>query len=126
MENLKFEEISEAIKQFEYYDNYIKKAKEEIRKLSKEEVKEINKTTCLHIDRQPQTNYTYSAEYKAEVEKIKAKFPPEKEVIEDYKIKLTTQNVAIIRKTEELQKLANNNITTLRKMSASVNKSKRK
>lgn len=126
MENLDIEKLAEAVAQFNYYDEYIKKAKEIIRSLSEEEITRINSTTSLNIDRQPQTNYKYSDEYKAEEKKLKEKFPPEKEVIENYKIKLTLSNATIIRKTNEVRKLAENNITTLRKLSASVNKSKRK
>lgn len=126
METLDIEKLAEAVQQFDYYDNYIKEAKELIRKLPQKEVDKINTTTMLHIDRQPQYNYTYSAEYKAEVEKLKEKYPAEVDKIDNYKIKLTTQNVTVIRKAEEVRKLAENNVTTLRKLSATVSKAKRK
>ncbi len=126
METLDIEKLAEAVQQFDYYDNYIKEAKELIRKLPQKEVDKINTTTILHIDRQPQYNYTYSAEYKAEVEKLKEKYPAEVDKIDNHKIKLTTQNVTVIRKAEEVRKLAENNVTTLRRLSATVSKAKRK
>ena len=126
METLDIEKLAEAVQQFDYYDNYIKEAKELIRKLPQKEVDKINTTTILHIDRQPQYNYTYSAEYKAEVEKLKEKYPAKVDKIDNYKIKLTTQNVTVIRKAEEVRKLAENNVTTLRRLSATVSKAKRK
>jgi uncharacterized protein YxeA len=126
METLDIEKLTEAILQFDYYDNYIKEAKALIRKLPQKEVDKINEETTLHIDRQPQYNYTYSAEYKAEVEKLKVKFPATKEVKENYNITLTTQNATAIRKATEVRKLAENNVTTLRRLSAAVNKAKRK
>ena len=126
METLDIEKLAEAVQQFDYYDNYIKEAKELIRKLPQKEVDKINTTTILHIDRQPQYNYTYSAEYKTEVEKLKEKYPAKVDKIDNYKIKLTTQNVTVIRKAEEVRKLAENNVTTLRRLSATVSKAKRK
>lgn len=126
METLNIEKLTEAILQFDYYDNYIKEAKALIRKLPQKEVDKINEETTLHIDRQPQYNYTYSAEYKAEVEKLKEKYPAKVDKIDNYKIKLTTQNATVIRKVTEVRKLAENNVTTLRRLSAAVNKAKRK
>lgn len=125
MKELNIEELAQAIQQFDYYDNYIKQAKELIRKLPQKEVDKINETTILHIDRKAKTFTTYSAEYKAEVEKLKALYPATKETKENYTITLTTQNVTVIKKAKEVRKLAGNNITALRKMSASINKSKR-
>lgn len=125
MKELDIEKLADAIQQFEYYDNYIKEAKELIRTLPQKEVDKINKTTILHITRSHKTFTTYSAEYKAEVEKLKELYPAEKEVKENYNIKLTTQNITVIRKAEEVRKLASNNVTTLRRMSASIHKSKR-
>lgn len=126
MGELDIERLAEAVAQFNDLDQFIKSQKEIIRTLSQEEVNEINETTSLHIDRSPKTFTTYSAEYKAEEKKLKEKYPPEKEVKENYNITLTLSNATIIRKVAEVQKLAKNNITTLRKLSASVSKCKRK
>ena len=126
MEALDIEKLTEAILQFNYYDSYIKEAKELIRKLPQKEVDKINEETTLHIARSPKTFTTYSEEYKAEVEKLKVRFPATKEVKENYNITLTTQNATAIRKVTEVRKLAENNITTLRKLSATVSKARRK
>ena len=125
MNKKRYEEIAEAVAQFNYYEDFLKQAKEEIRNLSKEEVEKINKETNLHISRSPKTFITYSEEYKTEVEKLKVKFPPEKEVKENYTITLTTSNKPI-RKAEEIRELAQNNITAIKKMAASINKNKAK
>lgn len=88
MEKERIEEIAMAVAMVEFYQNIIDNAKEEIRNLSEKEIDKINKSKDLVIKRQDYTKTIYSEEYKKAIEEIAKKFPPKKEKLANYSIKL--------------------------------------
>ena len=115
----KYNQLADAVALYEYYGDYIKEAKKEIRNLTEEEVKEIKLRTRLQIQRGVQTNYTYNDEYDEKMKKLKQECLIHVEKIDNYVITLTTTS-ASTRKANEVINLAKNNITTLRKLRKKV------
>lgn len=115
----KYNQLADAVALYEYYGDYIKEAKKEIRNLTDEEVKEIKLHTRLQITRGVQTNYTYNDEYDEKMKKLKQECLVNVEKIDNYVITLTTAS-ASTRKANEVINLAKNNITTLRKLRKKV------
>ena len=110
MEKLKIEEIAMAVAMVEYYQEIIDNAKEEIRNLTDEEIAEINKGKDIVIKRQDYTKTIYSNEYKEAIKEIAKKFPPKKETIANYTIKL--QSTAY---TTSKREIITDKFTTLNK-----------
>lgn len=117
--------IADAVAQYEYYKNIIENAKEDIRKITEEEIAKINQKSNLHIDRQDYTKTIYSNEYKAEIEKLKEKFPPTKETMKNHTITLTLSNANVIEKANTIQEIAKQSKTQVKKLAASIQKEKR-
>ena len=92
MNNLNIDEIIKMLKQYEKANEYLEKAKKEIRKLGKREINKINEKTNLHITRSPQHFKTFTTDFLSRKRLLETECLISDKIKENYKIKLTINN----------------------------------